>query len=174
MATDGGPDLGHLHSYSDQHDSCSSSALGCQQAHRWWPNIGYLCGLWQEHGSQMSTQTPDGVGPLSQAWHLATAWTWTSPGPRVAVRPPTAACSSIPLLLQLCLFPQHMDWPAPLSLPFLHHILTHHNGPYRKDTWQDCGSLQQTWVVRTQVSLWMFSDSLHTVPRQTCACLLPT
>ena len=140
---------------SDQHDSCSSSALGCQHAHRWWPHIGYLCGLWQEHGPQMSTQTPDWVEPLSQTCHLAAAWTQTSPGPRVAVRLPTAACSPIPLLLQFCLFPQHMDWSASLSLPVLHHIFAHHNVPFHKDTQADLCLSSAHLGCGTQEGLWM-------------------
>ncbi|KAL6035859.1 hypothetical protein STEG23_034843 [Scotinomys teguina] len=48
----------------------------------------------------------------------------------VTSRPPTSAYSSSPSFLPLFLFPQHMNHPASLSLPFLHNTLAHHIGTH--------------------------------------------
>lgn len=55
--------------------------------------------------------------PLTSTWAPMSPWSW------VASRPPTSACSSLPLLLTA-------REPLFLSLPSLHHLFSHHYGSY--------------------------------------------
>lgn len=78
----------------------------------------------------------------------------------VANRSPTSVHSSFPLLLQNCLLPQFRNHSTPLPLPFLHHILAHHNGTHPDSPqrcWAGLWMLQVDGVTRTQAALWVVS-----------------
>lgn len=60
--------------------------------------------------------------PWTQTWPLAAAWAWIAPRPQLTSRPPTSVWSSLGLLFQFCLFPEHMNHSASFSPPFLHPI----------------------------------------------------
>ena len=86
--------LGGSEGHSNQHDSCTPIYL------RFVLGSSHLYGLWCQHGPQMSTQTPTGVGPWAQIWPLAAAQAWMSPRPWVTSRPHTSACILPHFLLQ--------------------------------------------------------------------------
>lgn len=75
----------------------------------------------------------------------------------LVARSPTSAHSSSPMLLQNCLLPQFRNHSTPLPLPFLHHILAHHNGTHPDSSqrfWAGLWMLQVDGITRTQASLW--------------------
>lgn len=72
--------------------------------------------------------------PWASVWPLVETWITdvnTDPGwGRTQTWPLAAVCSSPPPFIQFGLFLQHINWPASLSLSFIHHIFANHNDTY--------------------------------------------
>lgn len=127
----------------------------CSMALRHQHAIKYQARLWASALLSVVTRViyintdSDVVGPWTQTWPSAVAEPQMSSWPRVASRPPpTSACSLPPSLLQFHFFPQHLNWSASLSLPFLHNVFAHHIGNYLLGT------------TRCQAYLWLSAISL--------------
>lgn len=143
--------LGGSIDHSDQYGPSSGMALRHQHGLRWlarsWtsPRPSVVTGAWISVNSDPGCcRALDSDMVLGSNLGADVTLALVTSGPHLS------ACFSRPSPLQLCLIPQHTDPSAYLSLPFLHHMVAHHNGTYPPSA---CGCLSPTWAEWHQAGL---------------------